>query len=91
MAMNFAMLQSEQQQVWNGYLKTGPEPMDLSLAETDEEAEIRAIEQHRNIRRCFTCGSSKQLRANCPLLRASQATSGRTPAANQKYGTVRET
>uniref|UniRef100_M4BM31 Uncharacterized protein n=1 Tax=Hyaloperonospora arabidopsidis (strain Emoy2) TaxID=559515 RepID=M4BM31_HYAAE len=27
-----------------------PEPMDLGVAETDEEAELRAIEQHRNIR-----------------------------------------
>uniref|UniRef100_M4B7D5 Uncharacterized protein n=1 Tax=Hyaloperonospora arabidopsidis (strain Emoy2) TaxID=559515 RepID=M4B7D5_HYAAE len=54
---------------------TRPEPMDLSLAETDEEAEIRAVESHRNIRRCFT---------------ARQATSGRTPTANQKSGTVRE-
>ena len=30
------------------------EPMDLSLAEMDEEAGLRAVEQHRNIRRCFT-------------------------------------
>ena len=44
-----------------------PEPMDLSLAETDEEAELRAVEQHQNIRRCFTCGSTKHLRPNCPL------------------------
>ena len=32
-----------------------PKPMDPSLSETDEEAELRAVEQHRNIRRCFTC------------------------------------
>ena len=30
-----------------------PEPMDLSLVEADEEAELRAVEQHRNIRRCL--------------------------------------
>ena len=41
-----------------------PEPMDLSLAETDKEAELRDIEQHRNIRRCFSCGSTNHLRHN---------------------------
>ena len=49
-------------------------PMDLTLAETDVEAELQAIEQHRNIRRCFTCRSTKHLRPNCPLRRARQAT-----------------
>ena len=67
-----------------------PEPMDLSLAETDEEAGLRAVEQHRNIRRYFTCRSTKELLPNFPLSRARQATSGRTPAANQNPGTVRE-
>ena len=52
-----------------------PEPMDLSLDETDEEAELRAAEQHRNIRRYFTCGSTKELRPNFPLRRARRATS----------------
>ena len=64
--------------------------MELSPADTDEEAELRAVKQHRNIRRCFTCGSTKHLRPNCPLRRARQSTSSQTSAANQKYGTVRE-
>ena len=38
-----------------------PEPMDLSPAETDEEAELRPVEHHRIIRRCFTYGSTKHL------------------------------
>ena len=67
-----------------------PEPMNLNLAETDEEAELRAVEQHRNIRRCFTCGRTKHLRPNSPSSRARMATSDRTPAANQKSVTVRE-
>ena len=52
-----------------------PENMGLSLAETNEEAELRAVEQHRNIRRYFTCGSTKELLPNFPLSRAHQATS----------------
>uniref|UniRef100_M4BTU0 Retrotransposon gag domain-containing protein n=1 Tax=Hyaloperonospora arabidopsidis (strain Emoy2) TaxID=559515 RepID=M4BTU0_HYAAE len=44
-----------------------PEHMYLSLAKTDEEAELQAVEHHRNIRRCFT---------------ARQASSSQTPAAN---------
>ena len=40
------------------------EPMDLSLAETDEESDRQAVEHHRIIRRCFTCGSTKHLRPN---------------------------
>ena len=33
-----------------------PELMNLSLAETDEEAELRAVELHWNICQCFTYG-----------------------------------
>ena len=43
-----------------------PERIDLSLAEMDEEAELRAVEKHRNIRRCFTCVSTKHLRPRSP-------------------------
>ena len=35
-----------------------PTPMDLSLA---EEAELQAVEQHGNIRRCYACGRVKHL------------------------------
>ena len=64
--------------------------MDPSLFKTDEETEIRSVEQNWNIHRCFTCGSTNHLRPNCPLRRALQAISGRTPAANQKSGTAQE-
>ena len=66
-----------------------PEPMDLSFAEEREEAELRAVEQRRNIRRCFNCGSAKHLRPRCPLLKARQATS-HNPVDSQKSGTTRE-
>ena len=49
-----------------------PEPMDLRLDETDEDVEFRAVEQHRNILRCFTCGSTKHLRPNYPFRRAAR-------------------
>ncbi|KAG3233060.1 hypothetical protein PI124_g21865 [Phytophthora idaei] len=45
---------------------SGPEPMGPSYAE-DEEAEVLAAEQRTSIRRCFTCGSTRHLRASCPL------------------------
>ena len=35
------------------------ENMDPSLAETYEEADIGAVEQHQNVRRCYTCVSTK--------------------------------
>ncbi|KAG3027367.1 hypothetical protein PC120_g5494 [Phytophthora cactorum] len=41
---------------------SGPGPMDLSYAE-DEEAELLPAEQRTSIRRCFTCGSTRHLRA----------------------------
>ena len=41
------------------------DPMDLSLAETDEE--LQAAEQRLNVRRCYTCGrpSTSSLVARC--------------------------
>ena len=41
-----------------------PEPMDLGVAETDEEAELRDVELHRNIRRRCTFGSTRHLCRN---------------------------
>ncbi|KAG3144703.1 hypothetical protein PC128_g24341 [Phytophthora cactorum] len=45
---------------------SGPEPIDLSYAE-GEEAELLAAEQRTSIRRCFTCGSTRHLRASFPV------------------------
>ena len=60
------------------------------LAEKDEKAELQAIEQYCNIQRCFMCENTKHLLSNCRLRRARQASSKRTPAANQKSGMVRQ-
>ncbi|KAE9017806.1 hypothetical protein PR002_g13280 [Phytophthora rubi] len=61
---------------------SGPEPMDLSYAE-DEEAELRASEARRGIRRCFTCGSTDHLRPGCPLRKQRQAQSSGNTASNR--------
>ena len=53
-------------------------PMDLSQAEI-EEAELQAVEQQRNIRRCYMCGSTKHLRPSCPLRRQRHDRPSRPP------------
>ncbi|KAG3110054.1 hypothetical protein PI124_g8088 [Phytophthora idaei] len=45
---------------------SGPEPMDLSYAE-GEEAELLAAEQRTSIRQRFMRGSTRHLRASCPV------------------------
>uniref|UniRef100_A0AAV1VHB8 Retrotransposon gag domain-containing protein n=1 Tax=Peronospora matthiolae TaxID=2874970 RepID=A0AAV1VHB8_9STRA len=52
-----------------------PEPMDLSYAEDGGEAELQAAEQQHVVRRCFTCGSTKNSRPGCHLRKQRQATS----------------
>ena len=42
--------------------------MDLSYAEDEGEAELQAAEQQCVVRRCYTCGSTKQLRPGCPCV-----------------------
>ncbi|KAE9302649.1 hypothetical protein PF008_g22438 [Phytophthora fragariae] len=64
---------------------SGPEPMDLSYAE-DDEAELRAAEARRGIRRCFTCGSTDHLRPGCPLRKQRQAQSSGNTASNRPSG-----
>ena len=60
------------------------EPMDLSYAE--DEAELHAAEQQRNIRRCYMCGSTKHLRPSCPLRKQRQPRSNQVPAPGRKSG-----
>ena len=67
----------------------GPEPMDLSHVD-DDDAELQAVEQQRNIRRCYMCGSTKHLRPNCPLRKPRQYRQSRNAIPNQKPSTVRE-
>ena len=65
------------------------EPMDLSHAD-DDEAELQAVEQQRNIRRCYTCGSTRHLRPNFPLRIPQKNRPSRNTVPSQKSGTVRE-
>ena len=82
---------------WNGYNPSStsnqgslkPEPMDLSHVAEGEEAELQAVEQH-GIRRCYSCGSTKHLRPNCPLRKPRQAHTSRPHASDQKSGKARE-
>ena len=65
-----------------------PEPMDLSYADDEDEFELQAAEQQRVVRRCYTCGSTKHLRPDCPLRRQHQATSQHS-TPSQKSGMAR--
>ena len=49
----------------------------------------RAGEHQRNIRRCYTCGSTRHLRPNCPLRKPRKNWPSRNTALNQKRGTAR--
>ena len=64
--------------------------MDLSLAKTNKEAELRAVEQHLNICRCFTCGSKTLLRPNYHLRKARQASSIQNPEDTHNPGMAQE-
>ena len=44
-----------------------PKPMDLINAEDEGEAELHVAEQRKEVRRCYTCGSTTHLRPTCPL------------------------
>ena len=63
--------------------------MDLSHA-GDEEAELQDVEQLRNIRGCYVCGSTRHFRPNRPLRKPRQNWPSRNTAPKQKSGTVRE-
>ena len=65
------------------------EPMDLSLVEEGEEA-LQAVEQHKTIRRCYMCGSTKHLRPACPLRNSRKARKSSNSDLYQRSGTVRE-
>ena len=63
--------------------------MDPSHADI-EESKLSAVEQLRDIRRCYSCGSAKHLRPNLPLRIPRQNQPIRNTAPNQKSGTLRE-
>ncbi|KAG4061614.1 hypothetical protein PC123_g3513 [Phytophthora cactorum] len=64
---------------------SGPYPMGLSYAE-DDEAELLAAEQCTSIRRCFTCGSSRHLRASCPVRNQRKAPPSQASGSSQGNG-----
>ena len=53
-----------------------------------EEAELQATEQQRNIRRCYSCGSTRHLFSSCPLRK--QRYTGRTIPLPQAVNPARE-
>ena len=84
---------------WNGYNPSfdrvnsantsaycWPEPMDISNAEDEDEAELQAAEHQQEVRSCYTCGSTKHLRLTCPLRKQRQTPLSRNPDPNQKPG-----
>ncbi|KAG3195954.1 hypothetical protein PC128_g8055 [Phytophthora cactorum] len=64
---------------------SGPGPMDLSSAE-DEEAELLAAEQRTSIRRCFTCGSTRHLRASCQVRNQRKAPPSQASGSSRGNG-----
>ncbi|KAG2976032.1 hypothetical protein PC119_g22311 [Phytophthora cactorum] len=64
---------------------SGPEPMDLRYAE-NEEAELLAAEQRTSIRRCFTCGSTRHLRASCPVRNQRKAPPSQASGSSRGNG-----
>ena len=66
------------------YNSSKAEPMDLSYAE--DEAELHAAEQQRNIRRCYMCGNTKHLRFKCPLQKQHQPRLNQSPVPDRNTG-----
>ena len=56
-----------------------PEPMDLSNAEDEGEAELQVAEQQHEVIRCHMCGSAKHLRPTFPLHKQLQTPISRNP------------
>uniref|UniRef100_A0AAV1TIT6 Uncharacterized protein n=1 Tax=Peronospora matthiolae TaxID=2874970 RepID=A0AAV1TIT6_9STRA len=67
----------------------GANPMDLSHAE-EEARDLLAVEQQRNVRKYYMCGSTRHLRPQCPLRKPRQSRPSRNPPPNPKVGTERE-
>ena len=67
----------------------GAEYMDLSHAE-EEDRDLLAVEQQRNIRKCYECGSTKHMRPQCPLRKPRKSRPSRNSSPNPKKGTERE-
>ena len=65
------------------------EPMDLIRAD-DNEAELQAVEQQRNIRKFYTCTSTRHLHPYCSLHKPRQSRPSRNTTSNQKPGPVKK-
>ena len=66
-----------------------PQPMDLSNAEDEGESEPYVVEQQQEVRRFYTCESTKTLRPTCPLRKKRQNPMSRNPSPNHKSGMAR--
>ncbi|KAG3001845.1 hypothetical protein PC123_g18614 [Phytophthora cactorum] len=64
---------------------SGPEPMDLIYTEA-EEAELLAAEQRTSIRTYFTCGSTRHLRASCPVRNQRKAPPSQASGSSRGNG-----
>ena len=68
-----------------------PDPLDLSLSKTDNKWRF-AVEQHQNIFRCFTHGSTNHMSPNCPSRKAKHTSSSQKSVhsdATLKYNHAR--
>ena len=61
-----------------------PEPMYISNFEDKGEVELQVADQQPEMRRCDTCGITKNLRPTCPLRKQRQTLMSRKPGLNQK-------
>ncbi|KAG3076528.1 hypothetical protein PI124_g15971 [Phytophthora idaei] len=64
---------------------SGPEPMDLIYAE-DGGAELLAAVQRAGIRRCYTCGYTRHLRASCPVRNQRKAPPSQASGSSRGNG-----
>ena len=55
------------------------EPMDLSNAVDEGEAELQVAEQQHDVQRCYTCGRIKHLSPTCHLRKQRQTPMTRNP------------
>ena len=63
--------------------------MEICNAEDEGEAELYVVEKQQELRRCYTCESTKHLRPTFPLRKQRPTPMGRNHVPNQKPGMER--